>query len=157
MGACFSNPAAEFERLKRPFAKARAAQEAPMNAALQFGQQFEQTTPMLVMPFSVFKAQGRIMKSTKVWRDQALAAGSLVVYEEGSGKVVIFVSHTWWDRGFKDATNDPNDKYDRGTPDFQANYPEEERENPAYSPWDKSEGAAPKMVTYQRPKDLKWR
>ena len=141
-------------------AKARAAQEAPMNAAQQFGQQFEQTTPMLVMPFGVFKAQGRIMKSTKVWRDQALAAGSLVVYEEGSGKVVIFISHTWWDRGFKDETNDPNDKYDQGAPDFQANYPEEERKNPAYN-----QNAAktimgycvPKMVPYQRPKDLKWR
>ena len=57
--------------------------QALTNAAQQFGQQFEQTTPMLVMPFSVFKAQGRIMKSTKVWRDQALAAGSLVVHEEG--------------------------------------------------------------------------
>ena len=36
-------------------------------AALSFGQQFELTTPMLVMPFGVFKAQGRIMKSTKAW------------------------------------------------------------------------------------------
>ena len=72
--AVMVNAAAEFELL---FAKARAAQEAPTNAAQQFGQQFEQTTPMLVMPFGVFKAQGRIMKSTKVWRDQALAAGSL--------------------------------------------------------------------------------
>ena len=69
-------------------------------AALRFGQQFDLLTPMLVMPFGVFKAQGRIMKSTKVWRDQALAAGSLVVHEEGSGKVAIFVSHTWWDREF---------------------------------------------------------
>eukprot|EP00964_Phaeocystis_antarctica_P011910 scaffold6572_cov39-Phaeocystis_antarctica.AAC.1 len=146
--------AAEFER---QFAKEMAVQEAPMNAALQFGQQFEQTTPMLVMPFSVFKAQGRIMKSTKVWRDQALAAGSLVVYEEGSGKVVIFISHTWWDRGFKDETNDPNDKYDQGAPDFQANYPEQRRKNAAYDSDDEDEDAAPKMVTYQRPKDLKWR
>ena len=65
--------------------------------ALRFGQQFELTTPMLVMPFLKFKAQGRIMKSTKAWRDEALAAGSLVVHEEGSGKIVIFISHTWWD------------------------------------------------------------
>ena len=70
---------------------------APANAALRFGQQFEMTTPMLVMPFRNFKAQGRIMKSTKAWRDEALAAGSLVVHEEGSGKIVIFISHTWWD------------------------------------------------------------
>ena len=108
--------AAEF---KRQFAKARAAQDAPTDVAQQFGQQFQQTTPMLVMPFDVFKAQGRIMKSTKVWRDQALAAGSLVVHEEGSGKVVIFISHTWWDRAFKDATNDPNNPYDKGAPDWQ--------------------------------------
>ena len=134
---------AEFER---PFAKARAAHEAQTNAAVLFGQQFEQTTPMLVMPLSVFKAQGRIMKSTKVWRDQALAAGSLVVYEEGSGKVVIFISHTWWDRAFKDATNDPNNPYDKGAPDWQDDYPEEQRKN--------EDG---QMVTCQRPKDLKWR
>ena len=123
-----------------------ASAQALTGAALRFGQQFEQTTPMLVMPFGVFKAQGRIMKSVKVWRDQALAAGSLVVHEEGSGKVVIFISHTWWDRAFKDETNDPNNPYDKGAPDWQADYPEEQREN--------EDG---EMVTYQRPKDLKWR
>ena len=63
---------AEFER---QLANARAAQRRNSNAALRFGQQFELTTPMLVMPFGVFKAQGRIMKSTKAWRDEALAAG----------------------------------------------------------------------------------
>ena len=123
-----------------------ASAQALKDAAMRFGEQFEQTTPMLVMPFSVFKAQGRIMKSTKVWRDQALAAGSLVVHEEGSGKVVIFVSHTWWDRAFKDETNDPNNPYDKGAPDWQDDYPEEQRKN--------EDG---QMVTYQRPKDLKWR
>ena len=114
-------------------------------AALRFGQQFDLLTPMLVMPFGVFKAQGRIMKSTKVWRDEALAAGSLVVHEEGSSKTAIFISHTWWDRAFKDATNDPNNPYDQGAPDWQKDYPEEQREN-----------RRGKMVTYQRPKDLKW-
>ena len=82
---------------------------------------------MLVMPFGVFKAQGRIMKSTKAWRDEALAAGSLVVHEEGSSKIVIFISHTWWDRSFTDATNDPNNPYDVGAPDFQRDYPDEQR------------------------------
>ena len=139
--------AAEFER---QLAKARAAQEAPTNAALRFGQQFELTTPMLVMPFGVFKAQGRIMKSTKAWRDEALAAGSLVEHEEGSGQIVIFISHTWWDRSFTDATNDPNNPYDVGAPDLQADYPEEQREMKVAR--DKYE-----MVTYQRPKNLKWR
>ena len=66
---------------------------APTVAAQLFGQQFDLLTPMLVLPFGVFKAQGRIMKSTKVWRDEALAAGSLVVHEEGSSKTAIFISH----------------------------------------------------------------
>ena len=146
---------AEFER---QLAKARAAQAANTNAALSFGQQFELTTPMLVMPFGVFKAQGRIMKSTKAWRDEALAAGSLVEHEEGSGKIVIFISHTWWDRSFTDATNDPNNPYDKGAPDWQADYPDEQRqrENPYYDP-DDSDCKEAEMVTYQRPKNLKWR
>eukprot|EP00964_Phaeocystis_antarctica_P073630 scaffold45193_cov43-Phaeocystis_antarctica.AAC.7 len=128
----------------------------PTIAALQFGQQFEQTTPMLVMPFGVFKAQGRIMKSTKVWRDQALAKGTLVVHEEGSSKTAIFISHTWWDRTFKDETNDPNNPYDQGAPDWQKDYPAERRENPEYDP--DAEGWYPKMITTPgRPKDRKWR
>ena len=132
-----------------------ASAQALTGAARRFGQQFEQTTPMLVMPFSVFKAQGRIMKSVKVWRDQALAAGSLVVHEEGSGKVVIFISHTWWDRAFKDATNDPTNPYDKGAPDWQDDYPEEQRRNGDYELVGGQ--VVKKMVTYQRPKDLKWR
>ena len=101
--------------------------KALTGAALSFGQQFELTTPMLVMPFRKFKAQGRIMKSTKAWRDEALAAGSLVAHEEGSGQIVIFISHTWWDRSFTDATNDPNNPYDKGAPDWQRDYPDEQR------------------------------
>ena len=98
--------------------------KALTGAALSFGQQFELTTPMLVMAFGVFKAHGRIMKSTKAWRDEALAAGSLVEHEEGSSQIVIFISHTWWDRSFTDATNDPNNPYDKGAPDLQADYPD---------------------------------
>ena len=56
--------------------------------------QFEETTPMLVMPFEQFKAQRRIFKSTKAWREEALEKQWLGVYDESSGKVVIFVSHT---------------------------------------------------------------
>ena len=55
---------------------------------------FEETTPMLVMSFKQFKAQGRIFKSTKAWREEALEKQWLVVYDESSGMVVIFVSHT---------------------------------------------------------------
>ena len=139
---------AEFER---QLAKARAAQAANTNAALQFGQLFELTTPMLVMPFGVFKAQGRIMKSTKAWRDEALATGSLVEHEEGSGQIVIFISHTWWDRSFTDATNDPNNPYDEGAPDLQRDYPDEQRKK-----WN-GETNMFEMVTCQRPKNLKWR
>ena len=36
------------------------------------------------------------------------------------GKVAIFISHTWWDRAFVDATNDPNNPYDKGAPDYQS-------------------------------------
>ena len=81
---------------------------------------FEYSTPMLVMPFLQFKAQGRIMKSVQKWRDEALAQGWLVEYKEGEGKVAIFISHTWWDRDFKDETNDASDVYDKGSPDWQS-------------------------------------
>jgi len=37
-----------------------------------------------------------------------------VTYDKASGKIVIFVSHTWWDREFKDETNHPDDPYDKG-------------------------------------------
>ena len=46
------------------------------------------------VPFSIFKAQDRIFKSTKKWREEALEKQWLVEYDESSGKVVIFVSHT---------------------------------------------------------------
>ena len=107
--------------------------------ALEGAPAFELSTPMLVMPFLTFKAQKRIFKSTKQWRDKALADGALLRFawaEGGTGKVVggvldgrifvaagvvaIFVSHTWWDRAFKDETNDPSDKYDQGAPDWQS-------------------------------------
>ena len=35
--------------------------------------ELEYSTPMLVMPYPQFKAQGRIMKSVKKWRNEALA------------------------------------------------------------------------------------
>ena len=142
----------------RPLAKARATQEAPANAALRFGQQFELTTPMLVMPFLNFKAQGRIMKSTKAWRDEALAAGSLVEHEEGSGKIVIFISHTWWDRSFTDGTNDPNNPYDKGAPDFQTDHPHGQVKSPHWDPMDPTMcEEEDMMVACARPKNLKWR
>jgi hypothetical protein len=49
-----------------------------------------------------------------------------VTYDKASGKIVIFVSHTWWDREFTDESNDASDKYDRGAPNLQADYPDEE-------------------------------
>jgi len=90
---------------------------------------FEYSIPMLLMPFLRFKEQGRIFKSTKTWRDEALSQGWLVEYDEASGKIVIFVSHTWWDRAFTDETNDKADQYDRGAPDLQADYPDEQRKD----------------------------
>ena len=105
---------------------------------------FEYSIPMLLIPFLRFKQQGRIYKSTKTWRDEALSKGWLVTYDKASGKIVIFISHTWWDREFTDETNDETDKYDRGAPDFQADYPDEKR-------------AWMGGKTYEKPKDLKWR
>ena len=67
-----------------------ASASAPTGAAALF----PMLIAMLVMPFSIFKAQGRIFKSTKKWREEALAKQWLVEYDESSGKVVIFVSHT---------------------------------------------------------------
>ena len=109
------DPAQIQRRKTKVGAGARDTAAAAARATLQF----EQFTPMLVMPFRVFRAQRRIMKSTKKWRDEALKNDDLIVYEDGSSKIVIFISHTWWDRDFKDETNDPNDLYDRGTPDHQ--------------------------------------
>ena len=120
----YGRPAHEGELLAteayaRSLAEAKAAGEARVakGGGSNAAPQFEKSTDMLVMPYGEFKAQGRIVKSVKQWRDQALASGSLVMYEEGSGKIVIFVSHTWWDRDFKDASNDPTNLYDRGAPD----------------------------------------
>ena len=71
------------------------AKVAPSDATLEHKKpEFESTTPMLVTPFEQFKAQGRICKSTKAWREEALEKQWLVVYDESSGMVVIFVSHT---------------------------------------------------------------
>ena len=75
-------------------ARSGAAGSGKAPASSTGAQMFEETTPMLVMPFPIFLAQGRIMKSTKKWREEALAKQWLVEYDESSGKVVIFVSHT---------------------------------------------------------------
>ena len=48
--------------------------------------------------------------------------------------------------------------YDRGAPDYKADYPDEERLNPNYDsddPENSNDGS--KMLTYKKPKDLKWR
>ena len=79
---------------------------------------FPYTTPMLVMSIADFKRLGRIMKSTTEWRERALRKGLLQVYDP-SKHVAIFISHTWWDRAFKDASNNPKDPYDKGAPDYQ--------------------------------------
>ena len=75
-------------------ARSGAAGSGKAPASSTGAQMFEETTPMLVMPFPIFLAQGRIMKSTKKWREEALEKQWLVAYDESSGKVVIFVSHT---------------------------------------------------------------
>ena len=69
---------------------------------------------MQPMPFPHFKKQGRIVKSIKTWRVKALGEGLLVEYVKASGKIIIFISHTWWDREFKDETNRADDPDDKG-------------------------------------------
>ena len=135
--------------------------------------EFEMSSPMIVMPFHAFKAEGRIAKSTKAWRDTALEEGRLVVYakvEGGSGKVhgtghmdgtvviedegliVIFISHRWWELNFKDATNDPENPADKGAPDWQKN----SRWHPLNADRKKQDWLG---LTPLRPpeKDLKWK
>ena len=60
------------------FSKALASGDAKL---LQFvdpvaALDFEYSMSMLAMPFLRFKEQGRIYKSTKAWRDEALSKGS---------------------------------------------------------------------------------
>ena len=77
----------------------------------------ESSTPMLVIPYNVWLTLKRIPKNVKAWRNTALSKGWLVMYE--SSMIVVFISHTWWDREFTDETNDPTNQYDKGSPDFQ--------------------------------------
>jgi len=138
------------------------AMTSPTGARKDAADSFPMLTAMLVMPFPVFKAQGRIMKSTKRWRGEAFEKKWLVEYDESLGKVVIFISHTWWDRKFTDETNDPNDPYDCGAPDYQSDYPDEEREvtsayNWSYGVRDEGGDIRKEKRTYPRPKDLKHR
>ena len=44
----------------------------------------------------------------------------LVEFQTGSGKVAIFISHMWWDREYKDGSNNPSDVHDQGAPDYQS-------------------------------------
>ena len=58
---------------------------------------FELAAPMLVMPYMRFKEQGRIWKSTRTWRADALRNGWLLTHEPGvGGLVTVYVSHRWW-------------------------------------------------------------
>ena len=75
--------------------------------------------PMLVMPFEAFKRQGRICKCMKKWRKKAFSDGTLIEFDKNKGMIAIFVSHTWWDRNYIDETNNPNDPFDKGAPDWQ--------------------------------------
>ena len=110
-------------------AKKKAASGVPaalVALAAATAPNFELSTPMLVSPFLAFEEQGRICKSVKAWRNAALKDGRLIEYVRTAKKppkkklTIIFISHTWWDRAFKDSTNDPNDKYDKGAPDWQS-------------------------------------
>ena len=82
-----------------------------------------------LMPLVAFEKQGRIEKSTAAWRKKVL--GQILLEYDPKKHKVVFISHTWWDRDFKDdaqlaeaarrvkAGEEP-DKYDRGAPDWQS-------------------------------------
>ena len=84
---------------------------------------------MLVMPWSVYLTLDRIPKNVKAWRDEALRKGWLVEFDPHT-MIAGYISHTWWDRNFKDADQiaeaerrvkegeRPN-PYDKGAPDWQ--------------------------------------
>ena len=99
------------------------AKEARFGKALEDDPDFELSTPMLAMPFAVFKGLGTIPKSTEAWRKQALAKKWLVPFarrnaagavEGASGYKAIFLSQTWWERP-ANAT-----EHDAGAPDYQS-------------------------------------
>ena len=74
-------------------ARARVTKEAK-SPCIGSGPDFDIFTPMLVMPFLIFRQQGRIFKSVKPWRDEAMAQGRLVEYDKAGKKKNIFISHT---------------------------------------------------------------
>ena len=120
--------------------------------------ELEYLTPMLLIPFLFFVQLGRIPKSTKPWREEARSKGWLVEYRREDGKIVIFISQTWWDREYLDPDRDPNDEYDVGAPDNQEDYPDQQREVEVFEVFVKGEWVDKKETrTYERPKDLKWR
>ena len=87
---------------------------------------FEMHTPMLVMPYPAFRAQGRIAKNVASFRKQAKADGHLVEFATSgprasphphpyphpspllrpppTGRVAVFISHEWWDREYDDGS-----------------------------------------------------
>ena len=101
--------------------------------------EFELSTPMVVVPFNTFKANGRILKSLKPYRDEAFKDGKLIEYAKvvnGTGKIkpngsldgklelskqdliTIFISHRWWDVHYGTKSTKNLNNGDRGAPDW---------------------------------------
>ena len=120
--------------------------------------EFDLLTPMLLMPFAHFKAQGRIAKSTSEWREAALREGRLVKYEEGNNTMVgIFVSHTWW---YRPKEKPPPGSYDYGAPDFpEGPNGEAEAEVWQWADVDDEQAKRDALIggLYRKPAHLKWR
>ena len=87
-------------------------QELPLQPASTQQPEFELLTPMLVMPFSVWRQQGRICKSTAEWREEAFRRSWLV--EATAQHICVFVSHRWW----HSPPGRPDGAYDWGGPDY---------------------------------------
>ena len=146
MGCGASKAATDGASLSAKETASSAGQGSPPGKQAQASPDFPLTTPMLVMPYPTFKEQKRICKSTKAWREKAMKAGRLVTFNAET-HIAIFISHTWcvlrelcwlrvvpeknhmaislagscrWDRAFVDESNDPNNPYDKGAPDWQS-------------------------------------
>ena len=89
-----ASPAAAASEPVIPTAAKEAAPDAVERPALPDSvPTFPEPAPMMLMPYPIFKKQGRIMKSLKPWREEVRAEGRMVQFDPKTHKV-IFVSHT---------------------------------------------------------------
>jgi hypothetical protein len=75
-------------------------------------EQFEEKTPMLVLPWSAFKEQESLVRS-----DVALKEDMLIQYD-GTSHTAIFISHNWWQTAGAATRMAMGTTTDTGQPDY---------------------------------------